>query len=178
MKTEAEKRKLKKQRLVGLLIAFGVLVLCCGLATCWALRSMPSVELQPSPTWAPLPTLTPTLKPTETPTPEPIKTPTVAPTLIPKPTSTIMLLLSPTPVPTLIPTSVPTPEPSPAVDFSAWYCPITLEGAAYVGAVGSDKFHTLSCRHVRTIAPENRICFASREAAIADNRIPCKHCKP
>lgn len=63
MRTETEKKKIRKQRLTGLLIALGASVLCCGLVTCVAIRSIPSVELLPSSTWAPLPTLTATAVP-------------------------------------------------------------------------------------------------------------------
>jgi len=86
-----------------------------------------------------------------------------------------------TPVP---PTEAPQPTAPPAPpagDYLApgvWRCPNSVEGAAYVGSAESDKFHYISCRHAENIEPGNRICFASREAAVNYGYVPCGVCKP
>jgi len=86
-----------------------------------------------------------------------------------------------TPVP---PTEVPQPTAPPAPpagDYLApgvWRCPSSVEGAAYVGSAESDKFHYIWCRHAEKIDPGNRICFASREAAVNYGYAPCGVCDP
>ncbi len=58
------------------------------------------------------------------------------------------------------------------------HCPASETDAAYLGSETSDKFHRLTCRYAQTIAAENRLCFASREAAINHGYVPCGICKP
>jgi len=87
-------------------------------------------------------------------------------------------LWGPKPRPTSEPTSVPAVAPTTVPGPSSWLCPDTLEGAAYVSSVNSDKFHKPSCGYVGRILPENRLCFANRETAISAGKIPCGVCKP
>jgi hypothetical protein len=58
------------------------------------------------------------------------------------------------------------------------HCPVSEKDATYLGSETSDKFHRLTCRYAQTIAAENRLCFASREAAINQGYVPCGICKP
>jgi hypothetical protein len=82
------------------------------------------------------------------------------------------------------PTEAPQPTASPAPpagDYLAagvWRCSNSVEGATYVGSAQSDKFHYISCHHAEKIDPGNRICFASREAAVNYGYVPCGVCKP
>ncbi len=41
----------------------------------------------------------------------------------------------------------------------------------FVGSKNSDKYYNCDCGWAKTINPENLICFASDEQALADNRI-------
>ncbi len=151
----------------------------------------PSLTLTPTaipvstPTYAPNdtpipPTATP--EPTFTPTPTPTRTPTNTPTNTPEPTFTPTLTPTRTPTNTPIPpTNTPQTGAPPGSEILAdgvWRCPNTTTGAAYVGSAKSNKFHSLSCRWAKRIKDENRICFASREAAIKYGYVPCEVCKP
>ncbi|MBN1487007.1 MAG: hypothetical protein JW981_05145 [Anaerolineae bacterium] len=86
------------------------------------------------------------------------------------------------PEPTTPEPDVETSQPvSPQRDFLApgvWKCPVSLEDAACIGSDDRDKFHLAGCRWAENIKPENRICFASREAALAYDYKPCGTCKP
>ena len=98
----------------------------------------------------------------------------------PQPTEAAQPTAQPTALPTEAPEPTATPAP-PAGDYLAdgvWRCPGSMEGAAYVGSDKSDKFHYISCRHAKKIEPENRICFASREAAVNYGYAPCGVCCP
>ena len=124
----------------------------------------------PSPTNTPKPTYTP--EPTATST----STPTHAPTNTPKPTNTP--LPTNTPIP---PTDTPqaeAPHGSKVLADGVWRCPNSTAGAAYVGSYKSDKFHYPNCRWAEKIKDENRVCFASRSAAIAYGYVACGTCKP
>jgi len=142
----------------------------------------------PRPTHTPTVTATITRVPTSTPTAAPTVDATATSTFTPRPAATATprptLAATATPRPTLPPTAAPTsipPTPAPERPYIApgvWRCPTDMTGAAYVGSIESDKFHKLDCRHVSTINAENRICFESRDAAIAYNRTPCGTCKP
>ncbi len=48
----------------------------------------------------------------------------------------------------------------------------------YVGSKNSDKFHVKKCRWAKKILPKNLVSWATYKAAKADERIPCKVCKP
>lgn len=58
-----------------------------------------------------------------------------------------------------------------------WECPRIIN-ADFVGAQQSSRFHRASCRLADRIKAENRICFESREHAIAYERDPCSICNP
>lgn len=45
------------------------------------------------------------------------------------------------------------------------------ENAIYVGSINSDKYYECGCHYAEQILPENIICFASDEDALANNRI-------
>jgi methylphosphotriester-DNA--protein-cysteine methyltransferase len=59
-----------------------------------------------------------------------------------------------------------------------WQCPDDTTGASFVGSDKSNKFHYLSCEWAKNIKDLNRICFASRDAALAYGYVPCGVCKP
>ena len=48
----------------------------------------------------------------------------------------------------------------------------------YIGNRNSKKFHYPWCRYVDRMKEENKVCFHSREEAIAAGYIPCKVCNP
>jgi len=50
--------------------------------------------------------------------------------------------------------------------------------ANYIGNRNSKKFHYADCRYVGEMNPENKVPFATREAAISAGYVPCKVCKP
>jgi hypothetical protein len=58
-----------------------------------------------------------------------------------------------------------------------WECPGKVN-TDFVGSQESSVFHLSSCRIADRIKPANRICFESREAAVAHKRDPCKMCHP
>ena len=69
------------------------------------------------------------------------------------------------------------PAPSPA--------PSAAEGgdgggssAIYIGNRNSMKFHYASCTYVGQMNPENKVPFATREAAVSASYVPCKVCQP
>ncbi|MBQ2831160.1 Ada metal-binding domain-containing protein [Methanobrevibacter sp.] len=51
-------------------------------------------------------------------------------------------------------------------------------GHTYVGSVKSDKFHELSCPHVKKIKEANKITFSSRQDALDAGYTPCRTCNP
>ena len=110
--------------------------------------------------WGPTPT--PQILPTATSVP-PTVPPIVQPTQPPSPTA----------APTVVPSQL-TPGPN------WWMCPDSTEGAIYVGSVQSSplKFHKINCRWAAKISAANRICFASRQAALDLGYRPCKVCNP
>ena len=48
----------------------------------------------------------------------------------------------------------------------------------YVCSRKSDKFHLPDCEWAQKINPKNKITYNSRDAAVADGRIPCQVCNP
>ena len=64
--------------------------------------------------------------------------------------------------------------PAPGV----WKCPDDVRGARLVGSLTSRKVHTPECGWVRRIAPENRVCFDSAQAACALGYHLCRICEP
>ena len=50
--------------------------------------------------------------------------------------------------------------------------------APFVASKGSSVFHRADCRWAGNIAEHNRQTYATREAALADGKRPCKSCKP
>jgi hypothetical protein len=136
-----------------------------------------------TPTPASTSTPTPTSPPTNTPNP----TNTPKPTYTPEATATSTSVPTPVPTNTLAPANTPEPtntsqaEAPPGSEILAdgvWRCPNNTDGAAYVGSDQSDKFHYISCRWAEKIKDENRICFASKSAAIAYRYVACGTCKP
>jgi len=74
---------------------------------------------------------------------------------------------------------VPAPTSMPASPVVQSAAPQQVsDPCAYVASQKSEVFHRASCSYVARIKAENRICFASREEAIASGRRPCKRCKP
>jgi len=133
-------------------------------------------------------TLTPSSAPTSTPTPPP---PTYTPepavaTAIPTPTNSPTPMAMATSTQTTAPTAMltnapPTATPAiatPTPPADVWPCPQSTAGAAFVGSNQSDKYHYPTCRWAKKILPENRLCFASAEAARAAGYVPCGVCKP
>jgi hypothetical protein len=58
-----------------------------------------------------------------------------------------------------------------------WRCRDSTAGAALVGSLASDRFHSPTCRYVESIDASNRICFENRSAAAEYGHYPCKVCK-
>jgi len=140
------------------------------------------------PTWTAFP---PTLTRTVIPSPP---TPTRAATSIPPTPTHIATPIPPTATHTVTPlpssaTKTPPPPPTataqavspPRADVLApgvWRCPLETANAAFVGSIESDKYHYKSCSSASRIKGENRICFASVDAARAFGYVPCGRCKP
>ena len=89
--------------------------------------------------------------------------------------------------PIVLPASTqPEPAPSPEApaeerdvpDTGVWQCPDGTSGAAFVGSVASDVFHSPECVSVSRIAARTRVCYESRQAAIAYGKRPCGQCSP
>jgi competence protein ComEC len=59
----------------------------------------------------------------------------------------------------------PDPQPAPSAGL-------------YVGSIKSDKYHKPSCRHAKSIKPENEIWFDSVEEAKSKGCVPCAVCRP
>jgi len=51
-----------------------------------------------------------------------------------------------------------------------------VDGAPYVGSLSTKTFHLASCSHAKRITEENRVCFATKEEALAAGYVPCKTC--
>ncbi|MFW6116302.1 MAG: MBL fold metallo-hydrolase [bacterium] len=97
----------------------------------------------------------------------------------PLPAATATPIPADTPVPTDAPAPTATTEPDRNyIGDGVWNCPTSMDGAAYTGSRKSDKFHYLGCHYVDRIYAENRICFASRSAAVNYGYVPCGVCKP
>ena len=47
-------------------------------------------------------------------------------------------------------------------------CP---SGTIYVGSINSDKYYGCDCRYAKSVLPENIVCFASDEDALAEDRV-------
>jgi len=73
----------------------------------------------------------------------------------------------PTPKPTLAVRSAPAPVPSD-----------TPDPCRYIGNKNSKKFHLAACEWAKKTSEQNRVCFATREEAIAQGYEPCKVCQP
>jgi competence protein ComEC len=77
------------------------------------------------------------------------------------------------------PTSIPEPTPTSTTTGAKSTLPTQEpEECNYVASKNSNVFHYSWCSYVRKILPKNRICFSTREEAIASGRRPCKVCKP
>lgn len=64
---------------------------------------------------------------------------------------------------------------TPHYPLSTWSCPDSLEDAVYVG----NRRCGVDCSNIQAIRPEDRLCFGSREAAIAIYFYPiCEICSP
>jgi len=108
-------------------------------------------------TYTPWPTPTPSLTPTLTHTPKPTHTP--EPTHAPTETPTITPSRTPRPTYTPRPTNTPVP------------CP-------YIGNSNSKKFHHHWCNSVDDMKDSHKVCFQTREEAVAAGYEPCGNCKP
>lgn len=49
---------------------------------------------------------------------------------------------------------------------------------AYIGNLSSKKFHRANCESVADMSDTNKIYFDSRQKAIDNGYVPCKHCNP
>jgi len=161
--------KSKTRVLIGVVLLLGMFLLACG---------------QSDVVLIPTPTKTSTLRPIRTPTLTrvPRSSPTSTSTSVPTRTPT-SITAGPTATSQLEPTATLQVGPPPGADIltgfpGVWKCPLELTGAAFVGSIESDKYHYPSCRFVSKIKSENRICFASKDAAKAFGYVPCGSCKP
>lgn len=91
----------------------------------------------------------------------------------PQPTVTPQLTATTQPEETLMPIATPEPTAEPQPEER-----MTSGEYAYVGSKKSNKFHLPSCRYAQSIGDENRIGWATREAAEAAGYEACKVCKP
>jgi hypothetical protein len=71
----------------------------------------------------------------------------------------------------------PAVERTDQIAKGVWRCRESTAGAALVGSFKSDRFHSPKCRYVQSIDASNRICFASRSAALEHGHYPCKVCR-
>ena len=76
---------------------------------------------------------------------------------------------APTPTPTTRPTRAPTAAPTETP---------TVGPCNYVGNANSLIFHHAGCSSVAKMAESNKVCFSTRDEAIAKGYRPCKVCKP
>ena len=111
----------------------------------------PSTETAIPPTKILVPPIPTAAPPTKTPVPP-------TPTIIP-PTKTPV---PPTAKPTLLPTATTAPVPQ---------CP-------YIGNRNSKVFHRATCSSVGQMKESNKVCFKTREDALAANYKPCGKCNP
>jgi hypothetical protein len=159
-----------RQSFVGLFIFLYLLIL----AGC---SKSPPVA---SPTFdmKPFPTTIPVIKSSVTQpyTPTPLPTSTHTPSATPQPTSTALPSSTPEPSVGVLPGSAPVGTV--ILAEGVWRCPDSTTGAIYVGSEKSNKFHRLNCEWAMKIKAANRICFSSREAALAYGYVPCGVCKP
>jgi len=44
-------------------------------------------------------------------------------------------------------------------------------GDVYVGSINSDKYYECDCHYAQRILPENIVCFANDDEALADGRV-------
>lgn len=85
--------------------------------------------------------------------------------------------------------SAPTaqPEPTPAagdvvpaeaevLGAGVWRCPEDLSGALFVGSVQGKTYYFPDCGQAAKILAEDRICFATSDAARAYGYGPCNSC--
>lgn len=56
--------------------------------------------------------------------------------------------------------------------------PLDPQTLVYVASKSGKVFHRPDCASAKNIKPENRVQFASRDAAIAAGLTPCQKCKP
>lgn len=72
----------------------------------------------------------------------------------------------------------PARAPRDGLASGVWKCPDGVRGARFVGSLTSRKYHSPECGWARRIAPENRLCFESQEAAHDFGYQPCAICEP
>lgn len=87
---------------------------------------------------------------------------------------------SPPPAGTAPPATTPAPqEPPPGAEILApgvWKCPDDLTGALYVSSVDGDTYYKLDCGQAQRLETEDRICFATSDAARDYGYGPCGSC--
>jgi hypothetical protein len=91
---------------------------------------------------------------------------------------------TPAPKPTL--TRRPTATPVPGGPISSkkvlangvWTCPSDTAGAKYVGSQQDQKYHSLDCPTVATIAAQDRVCFVDEKVAVKFGFAPAGDCSP
>jgi hypothetical protein len=57
-----------------------------------------------------------------------------------------------------------------------WKCPTELTGALFVGSLEGETYYFPDCYQADNIMAENRICFATSDAARAYGYGPCNRC--
>ncbi len=141
-----------------LVVVLAVLLLCPCVIVGTLLPTAPTPTPMPAPTsWR---TYTPVSTATATDTPLPTDTPTVTSTPLPTGTSTLE------PTATLVPTPTPTVTAAPTLE-----CP-------YIGNSNTKVFHHWWCSSVKRMKEGNKVCFKTREQAVAAGYVPCKRCNP
>lgn len=135
-------------------------------------------QLESSPTLESTATLEPTATSTATATALP-------PTETPVPATDTPVPATDTPVPATDTPIPPTEEPAateaavaPAATVAAVATEVPADTCKYIGNSDSHIFHYASCYQAKRIGADHRVCFSTREEAIAAGYRPCEICKP
>jgi len=65
---------------------------------------------------------------------------------------------------------------APKAPASSTSVAIPPTNCAFVASKNSTKFHLATCRYVKSIKPENRVCFSSQDEAQSKGYVPDKNC--
>jgi hypothetical protein len=80
------------------------------------------------------------------------------------------------PGPTPTPTEGSAPPGAEILAPGVWKCPDDLTGALFFGSTEDEMYYLPDCSQLDKIEDENRICFATSDAARACGYAPCGRC--